>query len=139
MKKNIAIAIALLPLLAAGLHAQNVEEGMTEPLTMICRTSDGTVTISDKLVTIADYQLKFDSFISDGVVRFTDSDRNTVAVLDARGDEGLYLEILENETRMQVVAPRNLIRYHFGDRGDEPTAHAWSSVLNQLGNRKQEN
>jgi hypothetical protein len=134
MKKKLAMALTLLPLLTAGLHAQNPEEGMTEPLTMICRTSDGTVTISDKLVTIADYQLKFDSFVSDGVVRFTDSDRNTVAVLDARGDEGLYLEILENETRMQVVVPRNMIRYHFGNSDNAPTAQVLSSALNQLRN-----
>jgi len=139
MLKHIAIILTVVPLLGSGLQAQSPGEGLTasmatESLTMVCATSDGMVTITDRLVTLADYQLKFDGFISDGVVRFTDPDRNTVAVLDARGDEGLYLEIQEDETRMLVVAARSDISYRFSNDGNEPAAPAWSSVVNHLRN-----
>ena len=130
MKKNIAIILAMLPLFAAASFAQNPNDG----LTMICKTSDGTLTISEQSVQLADYQLHFDGFIADGVVRFTDPANNTVAVLDARADDGLYLEVRENQMTMQVVAPRAEIRYRFENNGSEPSAPAWSSLMHKFRN-----
>ena len=124
MKKTIATILALLPLLGTAVHAQNANEG----LTMICRTSDGTLTISEHSVQLADYQLQFDSFIADGVVKYADPKGNVFAVLDARADEGLYLEVEENGTLMQVVAPRSEIRYRF-DSGSGTSAPTWTSVI----------
>lgn len=124
MKKTIAIILALLPLLGTAAHAQNPNEG----LTMICRTSDGMLTINERMVQLVDYQLQFDSFITDGVVRFADPERKITAVLDVRADDGLYLEIEENGTLMQVVAARSDIRYRF-DNGNGTSAPSWSSVI----------
>ncbi len=124
MKRTIAIILALLPLIGTAAYAQTANEG----LTMICRTSDGMLTIDERTVQLADYQLQFDSFVTDGVVKFADPERNVFAVLDARADDGLYLEVEENGKLMQVVAPRSEIRYSF-DHGTGTSAPAWSAVI----------
>ena len=126
MKKTIII-LALLPFLGAAVHAQDANEG----LTMICKTSDGTLTISEHSVQLADYQLQFNGFIADGVVKYADPNGNVFAVLDARADDGLYLEVEENGKLMQVVAPRSDIRYRF-DSGSGTSAPSWSSVLGRF-------
>jgi hypothetical protein len=114
----------VLPLLAAGVHAQDPGSSMT----MICKTSDGTVTINERTVTLADYQLQFNDVIADGVVRYSDPRSDVYAVLDARDDEGLYLQIEENGVTMQVVAARSEISYRFDKAGSEPAAPSWSAL-----------
>jgi hypothetical protein len=123
MRTSIALTLAMLALLSAGAFAQDPNTTTT----MTCMTSDGLVTISASLITLADYQLQFDSFVNDGITRYTDEKHNTVAVLDARDDQGLYLEIQENGILMQVVAARADVRYRYD--GNEPAAPTWSSVV----------
>jgi len=124
MRTTIAIIITILPLLAAGVSAQ----GPGSSMTMICKTSDGTVTISERSVTLADYQLQFEDILADGVVRYSDPRSNVHAVLDARDDQGLYIQIEENGVTMQVVAARSEISYRFDKAGSEPAAPTWSAL-----------
>ncbi|MDT8325033.1 MAG: hypothetical protein RRA94_13045 [Bacteroidota bacterium] len=135
MRTTIAFMMTILPLLAAGVQAQ----GPGSSMTMICPTSDGTVTISERTVTLADYQLHFDDIIADGIVRYSDPRSNVIAVLDARDDQGLYLQIEENGVTMQVVAARSLISYRFDKSGNEPAAPSWSALtryINPASDRK---
>ncbi|MCB2206264.1 hypothetical protein KQI65_16090 [bacterium] len=126
MRKMLFSIMIALPLLTAGAYAQ--DPGAT--MTMVCPTTDGTVTINEQAVTLADYHLQFDNMLADGVVRYTDHVNNVSAVLDAREDEGLYLSIEDNGITMQVVAARSNISYRFDHRGSEPSAPSWSA-LNQ--------
>ena len=98
---------------------------------MTCKTSDGTLTISEHSVQLADYQLQFNGFIADGIVKYADPNGNVFAVLDARADDGLYLEVEESGKRMQVVASRSDIRYRF-ESGSGTSAPSWSSVLSRF-------
>lgn len=129
MLKKAATSLLLLPLMAGMACAQ----GQNTATTMICSTSDGTVRISDNSITIADYHLAFDSVVKDGVLRFADPASGAIAVLDARDEQGLYLEVLENGQRMQVVAARTGIRYERNDRANEPASPSFSSVLELIG------
>ncbi len=129
MRKTIAILMLALPLLAAGARAQGAGSSMT----MICPTSDGTVTISEHTVTLADYQLQFEDIIADGIVRYSDSRNNVHAILDARDDQGLYLAIEEAGVTMQVVAARSEISYRFDKQGSEPAGPSWSALTRYIG------
>lgn len=131
MLKKAVTSILLLPLMAGMTYAQ----GTNTATTMICNTSDGTVRISDNSITIADYHLAFDSVIKEGVLRFVDPTSGAIAVLDARDERGLYLEVLENGQRMQVVAASTAIRYEQHDRASEPASPSFSSVLDLIGAR----
>ncbi len=126
MLKKAVTSLLILPFAAGMAFAQ----GPNTTTTMVCSTSDGTVRISDHKVTVADYELQFDSMIQDGVLRFVDTRSSAVAVLDARDNEGLYLIVNEGGQTMQVVASRTDIRYEDSERGSEPTAPSLSSVLN---------
>jgi hypothetical protein len=131
MFKKAVTSLLLLPFMAGMTYAQ----GTNTATTMICLTSDGTVRISENSISIADYRLAFDSVIKDGVLRFVDPASGAVAVLDARDDRGLYLEVLENGQRMQVVAASTAIRYEQNDRASEPASPSFSSVLELIGAR----
>ncbi|MFZ1728778.1 MAG: hypothetical protein WBQ23_04130 [Bacteroidota bacterium] len=129
MFKKAVSSLMFLPLVAGLAFAQGPN---TTATTMVCATNDGTIRISDHQVTLADYNLQFDSIIQDGVIRFVDTRSNAVAVLDARGDQGLYLLVTEGGKTMQVVAARSAIRYETNDRGSEPTSPSLSSVIDLL-------
>ncbi len=125
MRKSIVMILAALPFLAVSAFAQ----GPNTTMTLLCKTSDGLVTISDQRIALADYNLQFDSMIREGVVRYRDAGTGVTATLDARGDEGLYIEILENGSTMLVVADRSDVRYSFDDNGSEPAAPSLTSVM----------
>ncbi len=98
-------------------------------LTMICTTPDGIMRISEQSITIADYNLILDEVEKDGVARYTDPAKSVTALLDARSDEGLYVEIVENGARMQVVAARSAISYSYSPAGTAPSSPALSSGI----------
>ncbi|MFA6232665.1 MAG: hypothetical protein WC824_00580 [Bacteroidota bacterium] len=133
MLKKIASSLLCLPLVAGIAFAQ----GPNNATTMVCKTTDGTIRISDHLVTLANYRLQFDSIVQNGVMRFVDPGSNAVAMLDARDDDGLYLIVSEGGQTMQVVAARANISYENGDRGNEPASPSLSSVLNVAGTAPQ--
>ena len=87
MRKSIIMILVALPLMAVSALAQ----GPNTTMTLLCQTSDGLVTISDRQISLADYALQFDSMVRDGVVFYRDDIRGVTATLDARGDEGLYI------------------------------------------------
>lgn len=125
MRKSIITILVALPLMAVSALAQGPDPTMT----LHCQTSDGLVTISGRSISLADYDLEFESLIRDGVVRYRDERCGVTATLDARGDEGLYIEISENGSTMLVVADRSNVRYSFDENGSEPAAPSLSSVL----------
>ena len=129
MLKNAARTLMLLPLVAGMAFAQ----GPNTATTLVCKTQDGMVRISDRSIAIADYVLSFDAVVHDGVLRFVDPVSGAVAMLDARDNEGLYLEVLEGGVRMQVVAPIAAIQYEQHERGTEPAAPSFSAVLSLVG------
>jgi hypothetical protein len=96
-------------------------------MTMICKTSDGPVTISRHAVSLADYHLQFEGEVADGILRFTDNRNNVSATLDTRDDQGLYLRVEDNGTKMQVVAARSEI-FCRPDDGSEPSAPSLSAL-----------
>jgi hypothetical protein len=128
MLKKAVSSLILLPLVAGLALAQTPNTATT----MVCSTSDGTLRISDRLVTLADYKLQFDSVVQEGVIRFVDSRCNASLVLDARDDQGLYLLVNEGGNTMQVVAARVDIRYENTNRGNGPASPSLSSILDLL-------
>jgi hypothetical protein len=125
MLKKALTALVLFPFAAGTLIAQ----GPNTTMAMICSTSDGTVRITDRDITIADYRLVFDSVIRTGVLRFVDTGSGATAILDARDDRGLYLELHEGGQTMQVVAARGDIRTETNERAGEPASSSFSSVI----------
>ncbi|MBE0644774.1 MAG: hypothetical protein IH600_11890 [Bacteroidetes bacterium] len=128
MLKKAVSSLVILPFVMGMAFAQ----GPHTATTLVCSTSDGTVRISDQRVTLADYDLQFDSMVQEGVLRFIDTRSSATAILDARDNEGLYLVVNEGGQTMQVVAARTDIRYEPTDRGSEPVAPSLSSVLHLL-------
>lgn len=128
LRKTIA-TLLLLPFTAGLAFAQGPHTSMT---TMVCETSDGVVRISDRSISLADYELRFDSVVGDGVFRFADEANGIVALLDVRDDQGLYLLVSEPGNEMQVVASRSNINYEQGERGTEPATPAFSSILRMI-------
>lgn len=133
MFKKAVSSLLCLPLVAGIAFAQ----GPNNATTMVCKTTDGTIRISDHLVTLANYRLQFDSVVQEGVIRFVDTGSDAVAVLDARDEEGLYLIVREGGQTMQVVSARVDISYENNDRGNEPASPSLSSVLNLVGTSPQ--
>lgn len=131
MLKSAVTSLLLFPLTAGMVWAQ----GPNTATTMVCRTSDGTVRITDRAVYVADYRLQLESVVQDGVLRFVDPSTGATAVLDAREPRGLYLEVHEGGATMQLVASTDNIRYESGDKASEPGAPTLSSVLSLLGSR----
>ena len=125
MLKKSVTSLLLLPFAAGLAFAQ----GPNTSTTMVCRTSDGTIRITDQAITVADYRLRYDGTLKDGVLRFTDASTGAVAVLDARDSDGLYLEVREGGQTMQLVAATADIRYESTDRETEPASPTLSSVL----------
>jgi len=78
---------------------------------------------------IADYHLKLDEVIQDGVARYSDERSGAHAILDARDDEGLYILVTEGGIRMQIVAARSNIRYEFKRTGSEPASPSFTTSL----------
>ncbi|MBR9979016.1 MAG: hypothetical protein KFH87_13095 [Bacteroidetes bacterium] len=129
MLRNTIATLLLLPFAAGLIFAQGPHTSMT---TMVCKTSDGVVRISDHNISLADYDLRFDSVVRDGVFLFTDNASGVEALLDVREDQGLYLLVSEPGNDMQVVASRSNISYEQSERGTEPATPAFSSILNMV-------
>lgn len=123
MKKLLFLAAALLVFPGSGMTAQNFPDG----LIMICTTADGIVTISEDGLMIADYHLRFDNIPADGLAHLADTRSNATAQLDARSDEGLYVEIREGGTAMLLVIDRNAIKYTFDKSATRPASPQLSS------------
>ncbi len=123
MKKILILAAALLTLPNAGMTAQEFPDG----LTMACTTADGVVLISEQGLDIADYNFRFGNIPEDGIAQLTDSRSKATAVLDARSDDGLYIEIHEGGETMLVVVDRDAITYSFDRSAARPSSPQLSS------------
>ena len=130
MLKTAIATLLLLPFSAGMATAQ----GPNSATTMVYRTSDGTVRITDRAIFVADYHLQLESVVRDGVLRFSDPGTGATAVLDARESRGLYLEVQEGGAIMQLVASTDDIRYESNDHASDAGAPSLSSVLTLLGN-----
>ena len=128
MRTRILAILAFLTLLTAGVAAQGPGAGMT----LVCSTTDGTVVINQQTISLADYQLRFDQVVADGVIRFHDTANNISAVLDTRDSEGLYLLVEDSGVRMQLVASRKNIQFREVKEGSEPGAPTWSMLSRYL-------
>ena len=131
MKKLIVLAVFLLAVPNMTMMAQGLPAG----LVMTCPTMDGIVLISENGLSIADHRLQLEDIPEDGIATFVDPVNNTRALLDARSDEGLYIEILEGSARMQVVAAREAIAYSFERNGAEPASPPMSARFNSTFSR----
>jgi hypothetical protein len=129
MLKTAITSLLMLPLAAGMAWAQ----GPNTQTTMVCQTSDGTVRITDRAIFVADYHLQLEAVVQDNVLRFVDPSTGATAVLDARENRGLYLEVHEGGATMQLVASAANIEYEHSDRASEPATPTLSSVLTLLG------
>lgn len=73
---------------------------------LTCSTTDGVFTVTERNLQLRDYIFSFDRVAESGVIILKDSNADAIAVLDTRGEEGIYLAITESGVTMQVVAPR---------------------------------
>jgi hypothetical protein len=121
-------ALALLLLLSSP-HGSMTGQTYPEGLVMTCQTDDGIVVITEQNISIADYQLRIVDIPADGIATYVDPASNATARLDARSDEGLYIEINEGGNRMLVVADRNAISYTFDRSASAPASPTLSSGL----------
>jgi len=89
--------------------------------TLLCNTSDGTLTITPASIQIRDYFFTLTKVDPNEVAYLEDVATHTTATLDARDEEGIYFTITEENVRMQLVAPRESMRIvPANENGSEP-------------------
>ncbi|MCZ7558158.1 MAG: hypothetical protein M5R41_17280 [Bacteroidia bacterium] len=132
MRRTIILAAAILISTGSSMTAQNLPEGVT----LKCATPDGLVTITDQGFSVADHDFRCTDIPKDGIALFADPSTGALATLDARSDEGLYIEVKEGGSTMLLVVDRNKITYGFDRSASLPTSPAFSLNFFRLPDNK---
>jgi hypothetical protein len=132
MKRTILLAAAILISTGSAMTGQNLPEGII----MKCETPDGMITITDQGFTVADHNFRCTDIPEDGIALFADAATGAVATLDARSDEGLYIEVVDEGQTVLLVVDRNNITYDIDGHPSRPTSPAFSLNLFRIQKEK---